>query len=92
MKNLHLFLLSLLPALAACAMVTLSSACTTFLREASNTRPCKPQDLAKIESDYVAEATKACLAEGAHSRATCKAFPAIEQKYQAQRKAWVECK
>lgn len=59
---------------------------------AKNPPTCPQTDLAKLEAEYVAEAVLACKAEGATSAATCKALPAIKAKYDAKRKAWVECK
>lgn len=46
----------------------------------------------RIELEFMAEAVSACRAEGAKTRATCKAYPAIEAKYDARRAAWAGCK
>ena len=52
---------------------------------------CTALDQAAIEAAYVAEAVKACRAEGAKSLDTCAAAGPIREKYRAQRAAWVEC-
>jgi hypothetical protein len=52
---------------------------------------CPPSQLAAIEAAYVSETVIACKLEGAHSRAECQAYPAIREKYQTQRAAYVEC-
>ena len=52
---------------------------------------CPDTDLAKIEAAYVAEAVIACKSEGAMFD-TCKALPALRDKYRAKRDAYVECK
>lgn len=57
----------------------------------SDPAACPRADLAKLEAEYVAEAIASCKLEGAHSAAECKALPAIKAKYEAKRKAWVEC-
>ncbi len=65
-------------------------ACAAF-QSAANTGPCTPADLGKIEARFVAEAVKACSAEGAQSLETCEAYPAIRDKYRAEREAFVRC-
>ncbi len=49
------------------------------------------QQAAQIEAEFTLEAVKACRAEGAKTRAACKAYPAIEAKYDARRAAWARC-
>lgn len=71
--------------------IALFTACAGAYRDAHKPG-CMPVDLAAIEAEYVTEATAACKAEGAHSTAECKAFPAIRDKYRAKRAAYVECK
>ncbi len=53
--------------------------------------PCSPADLASIEARYVTEAVTACKAEGAADTETCKAWPAIRDRYRAERARYVEC-
>lgn len=53
------------------------------------TKPvCAPEQLAKIEVAFVAEATEACAGKTID---TCEALPAIREKYAAKRKEWVNC-
>lgn len=59
--------------------------------QATQAEPCTPTDLAAIEVAYVAESIQACRAEGADAD-TCKALPAIQEKYRAKRAAYVECR
>lgn len=58
---------------------------------ALDTGPCAPEDLAKIEAAFVAEAVLTCRAEGAKTIESCKAYPSIRAKYAAKREAWVKC-
>ncbi len=65
-------------------------ACALF-QAATDTGPCTPADLGKIEARFVAEAVKACSSEGANSLEACKAYPAIRDKYRVERDAYVRC-
>lgn len=74
----------------AIACVVTIGACAGL--HAANEKACPQTYLAKIEAEYIAEAVASCKAEGATSAAECKSLPAIKDKYDAKRKAWVECK
>lgn len=72
------------------ACIPLVFGCTWLQQQTEG--PCPPTDLAAIEARFVVEATRACRAEGAETLAECKAYPAIRDKYRAERDAYVECK
>ncbi len=70
------------------------SGCALFAPETPT--PCTltleaKQQAAQIELEFMSEAVSACRAEGAKTRAACKAYPAIEAKYDARRAAWARC-
>lgn len=50
---------------------------------------CRPEALAAIESDYVAEALDACVG---YSIDDCPAIPRIEEKYALLREEWAQCR
>lgn len=70
-------------------VVVLLAGCAAVQKAES--KPCPPSDLAKIETEFMIEATRACRAEGAKSVYTCKAYPAIRDKYRAERADYVRC-
>lgn len=51
--------------------------------------PCKPEELARIDAAFVAEAVAACA--GSRLEA-CAAYPAIKAKYAARREEWIACR
>ncbi len=59
------------------------------LRDAA-AQPCPPHELASIDARYAHEAISTCRQEGATAD-TCKALPAIREKYARERQAWVAC-
>ncbi len=71
---------------SACAL-----SCALIPKQTFNPADCPKVDLAELEAEYIAESVRECKAEGATSRATCKAWPAIRDKYRARRAAYVEC-
>ena len=51
---------------------------------------CNPQELAKLDAAFLTEATVACKLEGGDYD-TCKALPALREKYARLRQEWIEC-
>lgn len=67
-------------------LATMLLACTL---EPEN-HACAPEgELGKIEAAYVAEALQACRGHGYDD---CPKLPAIREKYQKARDAWVQCR
>jgi hypothetical protein len=50
---------------------------------------CAPEQLASIESAFVAEAVQACAGR---TKDNCPALPSIEQKYRDKREEWIQCR
>jgi hypothetical protein len=69
------------------ALVGLVQACATS-KPAKTSPECSDIELAKIEAAYITEATAACAGQ---SYTACDKLPALRDKYDSQRKAWVSC-
>lgn len=89
-RNLYLWCISLVPAIGLSCFI-MGCAWLGEQVRAEQAEPCPPSQLAEIETAFTIEAIAACRAEGAKSAAECKAFPAIRDKYRAERAAYVEC-